>query len=507
MTQMKQKPFLNFWQIWNMCFGFLGIQIGFALQNANTSRIFQTLGADYNNLPILWLAAPITGLIVQPIIGHMSDKTWGKLGRRRPYFLYGALLASAALIIMPNSPTLWFAASMLWIMDASINISMEPFRAFVGDMLPQKQRPKGYGMQTFFIGVGAVSASMLPWMMTNWFEVSNVAPAGEIPDSVKYAFYVGGISYFAAVLWTVISTKEYSPEEIEAFEAYERHLKGIKKGEDHIVADRPVNKFVAHGILWFLAGAILTAFFIGFQLDKQLYILSGGCIVFACIQWTVALLKSKNRINNGFVEVVEDLFAMPNAMRQLAVVQFFSWFALFAMWIYGTAAVTEYHYGSNDPTSLAFAEGADWWGVLSGAYNGFAALAALVIPIIVAKVGQKLAHMINLWIGALGFLSFLVIKDPALLLLSTVGIGFAWASILSLPYSMLSNVLPSNKLGIYMGIFNFFIVLPQILAAAVLGFIISNLLGGEAIYGFAVAGISWFIAGFSVLLVKLPEED
>ncbi|EWH08255.1 major facilitator superfamily transporter [Catenovulum agarivorans DS-2] len=504
---MREKPYLNFWQIWNMCFGFLGIQIGFALQNANTSRIFQTLGADYNNLPILWLAAPITGLVIQPIIGHMSDKTWGKFGRRRPYFLWGALFASAALIIMPNSPTLWFAASMLWIMDASINVSMEPFRAFVGDMMPQKQRPKGYAMQTFFIGVGAVSASMLPWIMTNWFDVANTAPPGEIPDSVKYAFYVGGISFFLAVAWTVFTTKEYSPEEMAEFEKFERVQRGLSEHATHVVNDRSINKFVAHGVLWFLAGLILTAFFIGLNLDKQLYILSGGCIVFACVQWAVAILKSKNRTQNGFVEVVEDLFAMPSAMRQLAVVQFFSWFALFAMWIYGTAAVAEHHFGNGDPTSAAFAEGADWWGVLSAAYNGYAAIAAIVIPIIVAKVGLKLGHMINLWIGALGFLSFLVVEDPTWLLLSTVGVGFAWASILSLPYSMLSNVLPSHKLGVYMGIFNFFIVLPQILAAAVLGFIITEMFDAKPIYGFAIGGISWFIAGFTVLLVKLPNED
>ena len=192
---MKNKPTLGFWQIWNMCFGFMGIQFGFALQNANVSRIFQTLGAEVDDIPILWIAAPLTGLIVQPIIGYMSDRTWTGLGRRRPYFLGGAILASAALIFMPNSPTLWIAAGMLWIMDASINISMEPFRAFVGDNLPEKQRTTGFAMQTFFIGVGAVVASALPWVLTNWLSIANEAPPGVIPDSVKISFYVGGIAF------------------------------------------------------------------------------------------------------------------------------------------------------------------------------------------------------------------------------------------------------------------------------------------------------------------------
>ncbi|MDH3434510.1 MAG: MFS transporter, partial [Gammaproteobacteria bacterium] len=266
---MKQKPHLSFWQIWNMCFGFLGIQFGFALQNANVSRIFQTLGADIDDIPILWVAAPLTGLIVQPIIGYMSDRTWNRLGRRRPYFLVGAILASLALFVMPNSPALWVAAGMLWIMDASINISMEPFRAFVGDMLPEKQRTGGFAMQTFFIGIGAIVASALPWMMANWFDVSNTAPPGQIPDSVKWSFYLGGAVFFLAVAWTVLRTKEYSPEELAEFDA--------ARPPEHVADDatlRAASKYRNGGIVWALIGTAGWYWITANGLDKQLYVLA-----------------------------------------------------------------------------------------------------------------------------------------------------------------------------------------------------------------------------------------
>jgi maltose/moltooligosaccharide transporter len=431
---MREKPALGTWQIWNMCFGFLGIQFGFALQNANVSRIFQSLGATIDELPVLWLAAPVTGLLVQPVIGYMSDRTWGRLGRRRPYFLAGAILATLALIAMPNSPALWVAAAMLWILDASINVSMEPFRALVGDMLPDRQRPAGFAMQSLFIGIGAVVASALPWMLAQ-AGVSNEAAAGEIPATVKWAFYLGAVAFFGAVAWTVATTREYSPAELAAFDGRRE-------------------------------------------------------------------IPNPNQPDRGMLrQILHDLVHMPRVMRQLAVVQFLSWFALFAMWIYTTAAVTSRHYGTTDPTSAAFNEGANWVGVLFAAYNGFAALAALVIPALVARIGRRRAHLVNLALGAAGLASFLFIDDPKMLLLSMVGVGFAWASILSLPYAMLAGAVPAAKMGVYMGIFNFFIVIPQILAAAVLGFLVRTWFDGESILALAAGGALMLAAGIATLFV------
>ena len=500
----QAKPQLSFWQIWNMSFGFLGIQFGFALQNSNVSRIFEALGADYSNLAILWVAAPITGLIVQPIIGYLSDNTWNRLGRRRPYFLWGAIAASAALFVMPNSPTLWLAAGMLWIMDASINVSMEPFRAFVGDMLPNKQRAMGYAMQTFFIGVGAVVASALPWMMSNWFEISNVAPAGVVPDSVKFSFYAGGAIFMAAVLWTVCSTKEYSPEQLAAF-AQAELLSASRAPE--VQTRRSAAQYVKGGSIFALVGIVL---YLGIatnidSLDKNLYILAGGLAAFGICQLIAGYLSSKDKISNGFSEVMGDLFSMPKAMRQLAVVQFFSWFPLFSMWIYTNSAVTSHHYGTTDVTSVAYNEGADWVSILMATYNGVSIFAAIIIPLVVRLSNLQTAHLINLTLGGVGFLSFLFIKDPAWLVLSMVGVGFAWASILSVPYAILANVLPAHKMGVYMGIFNFFIVIPQILAASILGFLITKVFDNEPVYALVIGGCSMFIAGLMTLRVKVPQ--
>jgi len=498
----SKKPQLNFWQIWNMCFGFMGIQFGFALQNSNVSRIFQTLGADYGNMAILWVAAPITGLIIQPIIGYLSDNTWNRLGRRRPYFLYGAIAASLSLFIMPNSPTLWVAAGMLWIMDASINVSMEPFRAFVGDMLPKKQRAMGYAMQSFFIGVGSVVASSLPWIMSNWFDVSNTAMEGTLPDSVKYSFYAGGTIFFLCVLWTVYSTKEYSPEELKAFEKAER--KSNNQNEKQLT--RQSSAYFNGGSIWLLIGIIASAMIMLNidKLDKSLLILSGGFVFFGLCQLIAGLLAKKNS-NNGFAQVMNDLFSMPQTMKQLAVVQFFSWFPFFAMWTYTTAAITEFHYGTSDVTSKAFNEGADWVGVLFSAYNLTSIVAAICIPLVVRKFNLRIAHMINLFLGGFGFISFMFIKDPTLLIISMIGIGFAWASILSVPYAILSNALPANKMGLFMGIFNFFIVLPQILAASILGFLITKVFDNQPIYALVVGGVSMLLAGILTLRVQEPE--
>ena len=428
-----EKPKLSFWQVWNMSFGFLGIQFGFALQNANVSRIFETLGAKLSDIPILWIAAPTTGLLVQPIIGYLSDRTWNRLGRRRPYFLTGAILATAALIVMPNSPALWVAAGMLWILDASINISMEPFRALVADLLPSGQRTTGFAVQSFFIGTGAVVASALPYIFTNWFGVSNIAPKGEIPSSVLYSFYAGAVAFISAVSWTVFRTKEYPPENLEDF-------------------------------------------------------------------------NRNKREHHGWLELVNGIFLsmreMPRTMIQLAVVQFFSWFALFAMWIYTTSAVTSHIYGTTDPTTSLFNKGADWVGVLFAAYNGFAALAAFLLPVIARKTSRKTVHMASLFCGGASLISFLIIHNPIMLLLPMVGIGLAWASILSMPYAILAGSLPPARMGVYMGIFNFFIVIPQITAAGILGFVMKALLGNEAIYALVLGGASMILGGILVLWVK-----
>ncbi len=432
----SQKPRLSFWQIWNMSFGFLGIQFGFALQNANVSRIFETLGASKDELPILWLAAPVTGLLVQPIIGYYSDRTWHKKwGRRRPFFAIGAILATIALFAMPNSTALWMAVIMLWLMDASINISMEPFRAFVGDMLPNEQRTSGFAMQSFFIGIGAVVASALPYIFTNWFGISNVAEDGGIPDAVKWSFYLGGIAYFCAVMWTVFNTEEYPPDDLEKLKAENAEI------------------------------GVFT----------------------------------------GLAESFMGIFKMPKTMVQLAFVQFFSWFALFAMWIYTTSAVTSHVYGTSDTTTALYNEGADWVGICFAIYNGIAAIVAFLLPIVAKRTSRRLTHLMALVLGGIGLISIFYIKDPNLLLISMIGVGIAWASILSMPYAMLSSILPANKMGYYMGVFNFFIVIPQIVAAGILGFMLKSFFENESIYALIIGGISMFIAALLCLIVQDNE--
>jgi maltose/moltooligosaccharide transporter len=432
----SKKPQLSFWEIWNMSFGFLGIQFGFALQNANVSRIFETLGASKDALPILWLAAPVTGLLVQPIVGYYSDRTWHrKWGRRRPFFAIGAILATIALFMMPNSTALWMAVIMLWLMDASINISMEPFRAFVGDMLPDEQRTSGFAMQSFFIGLGAIIASALPYIFTNWFGISNIAADGGIPDSVKWSFYIGGIAYFSAVMWTVFNTKEYPPDDLEKLRE-ENATKGIFTG--------------------------LAESFMG-------------------------------------------IFKMPKTMIQLSFVQFFSWFSLFAMWIYTTSAVTSHVYGTSDTTSVIYNEGADWVGICFAIYNGIAALVAFMLPVIAKKLSRRVTHLLALVCGGIGLISIYFISDPSLLLVSMIGVGIAWASILSMPYAMLSSILPANKMGYYMGVFNFFIVIPQIVAAGILGFLLKTFFGNISIYALIIGGVSMVIAGFLCLIVDDNE--
>lgn len=433
------RPRLSFAELWNMSFGFFGIQFGFALQNANVSRIFQTLGADLDKIAILWIAAPVTGLLVQPIVGYLSDRTWHPYwGRRRPFFFIGAVLASISLFLMPQSSVLWMAAMLLWILDASINISMEPFRAFVGDKLPSSQRTTGFAMQTFFIGIGAVIASLLPYIFTNVFDISNTAPEGVIPPSVRYSFYIGAAVFLAAVLWTVFTTKEFPPDDIKKWE--EEKLK------------------------------------------------SGG------------LFK-------GFSEIITGIGSMPKTMLQLAVVQFFTWLAFFAMWIYTTAGVAQNAFGTTDTTSKAFQDAGDWVGVMFMVYNGVSALAAFLLPVIASKTSRRFTHLICLIIGGIGLVSLFFIKDKSMLLLPMVAVGFAWASTLTMPYAILAGALPANKMGFYMGVFNFFIVIPQIVAAAILGFFVTNVFGNESIYALVVGGVSMVIAGIMNLIVKESGKE
>ncbi|MBE0650208.1 MAG: MFS transporter [Bacteroidales bacterium] len=499
---MTKKPHLSFWQIWNMSVGFFGIQFGFALQNANVSRIFQTLGAEIGNLSILWVAAPVTGLLVQPIIGHYSDKTWSRLGRRRPYFLAGALLASLALLVMPHSSVLWMAAGMLWILDASINVSMEPFRAFVGDMLPDEQRTRGFAMQSFFIGTGAVIASVLPWVMTNWLHISNTAPEGVIPPSVRWSFYIGGVIYFISVLWTIITTKEYTPEQLDSFNEVDIQKQEAVETIDFEAVMKKGKKQFVNGFFWLLAGAILTYWFYYDKLTKDLYVLSFGFIAFGVLMIISGGLQLKRSHKSALVVIMNDMFSMPKTMWQLAFVQFFSWFALFAMWIYTTPAITQYVFHSSDTASAAYNNGADWVSILFAVYNGFAALVAWFLTPMARLTNRKITHSISLILGGLGLLSIYFIKDQYLLLVSMLGVGVAWASILSIPYAILTNALPHDKMGIYMGIFNYFIVIPQIVAAAILGFFLDKFFHSDAVYALILGGISMFIAAALVLFVR-----
>jgi len=484
------KPRLSFWQIWNMCFGFLGIQFGFALQNSNVSRIFETLGAHVDEIAGLWIAAPLTGLLVQPVIGYMSDRTWNGLGRRRPYFLAGALLASVALVFMPHSQALWMAAGMLWILDASINVAMEPFRAFVADQLPPAQRASGYSMQSFFIGVGAVVASMLPWILAQ-FGISNVGGVeSAVPATVRYAFEIGAVVLLGAILWTIFTTREYPPAQLHGFSDATPLSEGVEPGSARHAAVR--------GLVWALAGGVGAVLVWQFALDRMLYVLTVGLVV-----WGL-LLSVGGTLGRGgaFASIIQDIDNMPLRMRQLVPVQFFSWFALFSMWIHTNTAVTRVHFGATDATGAAYNEGANWVGVLFAAYNGFAAVAAIVIPLMVRRLGLQTSHLVNLWLGGAGLLSFLVIRDPHWLLASMIGVGFAWCSILSLPYALLSDSVPSRKMGVYMGIFNFFIVIPQLVAASVLSALLNGFFGGQPIYALAIGGVSFIVAGILSLRVR-----
>ena len=436
-TQAAPQAPTRFSTIWNMSFGFLGIQFGWGLQMANMSAIYEYLGAQPDEIPMLWLAAPLTGLLVQPIIGHISDNTWSpRFGRRRPFFLIGAILASLALIAMPNSSALWMAAGLLWILDASINVSMEPFRAFVSDLLPQQERTRGFAMQSFFIGLGAVIASALPWMLTNWFGVTGSGDGG-IPTTVKLSFYVGAAAFFGAVLYTVLTTKEKPPEDLAAFQARQRANAGV--------------------------GAMVR-------------------------------------------EIGNAIRDMPLTMRQLAWVQIATWLGFFCMWLYfGTAVATDV-FGAPDSSSPRYQQGIEWAGVCFGAYSLVCFVFAHFLPPIAKRAGRKGTHAICLLAGAVGLLSVSMITNPMLLLLSMVGVGVAWASTLSMPYSILAGAIPEGKTGIYMGIFNFFIVIPEIVAALGFGWVMSSFLGNARMAAVTAGGLCLAVAALLVLRVNDKGE-
>lgn len=421
------RPRLSFWQIWNMSFGFFGIQFGWALQQANMSAIYEKLGAEPDRIPILWLAAPMTGFIIQPIIGSMSDRTWNRLGRRRPYFLFGAILASIALYFMPFSPTLLAAASLLWILDASINVSMEPFRAFVADKLNPEQHTTGFVMQSFFIGVGASVASALPYILRH-LGVTGTTESG-IPLTVKYSFMSGAVIYFLAVLWTVATSKEYPPEDMEEFQR--------KKAE-------------------------------------------------------------KNGIMAIFKEIFSAIHDIPQTMKQLAVVQVATWLGLFCMWMFFGLTTARHVFGATDTKSTLYNQGTEWGGVCFSVYSIVCFAISFLLPPLAAKIGKKKVHSISLVLGGIGLLSVYFIHNQYVLLLTMVGVGIAWASILSMPYAILAGALPSERMGVYMGIFNFFIVIPEILAALTFQPIVKHVFNNNPLYVVMLGGACLIVAALLV---------
>ena len=490
----RGRPHLGFAQLFNISFGFFGIQIGFALQNANMSRIFQSLGESLDDLAILWIAAPLTGLIVQPIIGHYSDRTWGRFGRRRPYFFMGAVLASLALFGMPHASTLLAAAMLLWMLDASLNISMEPFRAFVGDMLDKDQHTAGYAIQTAFIGAGAVIGSATPFLLDR-FGISNSTSGGGIPDTVRYSFYLGAAALLASVLWTVVTTREYSPDQLAAF-----------AGDDARHDAPPVPPASAiGGYLWIGAGVMITSIVWAANLEKELYLLGGLVAAYGLARLVARAMYARGSTDTLLTNIVGDFSGMPLIMKRLAVTQFFTWSALFIMWIYTTPVVAQYAYGSSDPASIAYNQAGNWVGILFAVYNGVAALAALfVLRPLARRIGKVRTHAAALAIGALGYASFFVIRSPTMLILSEVAIGFAWASIIAMPYAILASALPQAKLGIYMGLFNIFIVVPQLLVATVMGTIVRYLFPTDPIWTMAAAAAVMGIAALTMLRVREP---
>ncbi|WP_448657951.1 MFS transporter [Sphingomonas sp. CJ99] len=493
-----EKPRQGWAGLFNISFGFFGIQIGFALQNANMSRIFQTLGESLDNLPALWIAAPLTGLLVQPVIGHMSDRTWlGRLGRRRPYFLAGAVLAALSLFLMPLAEVLIFAAVMLWLLDASLNISMEPFRAFVGDMLRKDQHTAGYAVQTAFIGMGAVAGSMFPYLLTS-LGVANEAAPGVVPDTVRWSFWAGAAALFLAVLWTIVTTREYSPAEMAAFD-------GEAQADEQPTRSLASRTF-GSALVWVGAGVAVIAAVQAFALEKEMFLLGGLLIGYGVASIAAIALARRGRDRNMLASIVGDFSGMPGIMKRLALVQFFCWSALFIMWIYTAPVVAANYFGATDTSGAAFNAGANWAGVLFAIHNGIAAVAALTfLPMLARRIGRVRTHIIALLAGAAGFASFFFIADHRWLIVSEIGIGIAWASILAMPYAILASALPQQKLGIYMGLFNVFVVVPQLLVATVMGTIMKAFFPNQPIWTMAFAAGVFMLAALAMLRVPEPR--
>lgn len=497
--QAAQKPMLGLAGLINLSVGFFGIQIGFALQNANMSRVFQTLGAQMDDLPALWIAAPLTGLVVQPLVGYWSDRTWSRFGRRRPFFLTGAILSALALAAMPLAPgiaaPLLLATMLLWVLDASLNIAMEPFRAFVGDMLRTEQHAAGYAMQTVFIGVGAVLGSILPWALEQ-FGIANLAPAGQLPQTVRISFWIGAAILLAAVLWTVLSTREFDPEEMRRFT--------IATPPDHAPPSCPLAAMsFGRPAVWIAAGGLLLALMWPLSLEREIAFLAALLMLYGCLTALAIRSARRNRPAGILSSIVGDFAGMPLVMKRLALVQFFSWSAFFIMWINTTPVVAQYTFGSTDPASAAYNEGASWVNVLFTVYNGVAAIAALVLlPALSRRFGAAGTHAICLCLGAAGFLGFFAARTPGALVVCEIAIGIAWASILSMPYAILASNLPPAKLGIYMGLFNVFIVIPQLIVATATGTLMQAFFPGQPIWTMLFAAGSILAAAIAMYPVQ-----
>ncbi|WP_213979052.1 MFS transporter [Sphingomonas sp. dw_22] len=449
-----------------MCLGLFGVQVVWGLQNVNTSRIFQTLGANIDELALLWIAAPITGLFVQPVIGHLSDRTWGPLGRRRPYIVAGTLLTALALVAMPLATTLWSACLMLWLLTAAINVAMEPFRALVADTLPEPRRTSAYALQVFFIGAGAVFASALPWMLNHWFGQGGHA------GSVGIAYGIGAVVLLATVGWSVATTRERPPEQLAPGPGEVPH--------PEVPSASGAAALTFSGIAWISGGMLLAGVTAALGSARELYLVAGIAALFGLLQLGAVLLRRRGRASIGMIVIVEDILHMPSVLKRLAVVQFFTWFGMFALWVYAIPAVAALDFGTLDPASPAYGESADWVGILFAEYNAVAAGAALLLPAITRRIGRHACHAICLGCGALGLLGFAGMHRAGDLWLPALGIGIAWAAILSLPYAMLSDGVPARKMGVYMGIHNIFIVLPQLVAASIMGFVVRVPFGGHA---------------------------
>jgi len=487
------KASLPLLAVCNMCFGLFGVQIVWGLHNVNTSRIFQTFGANVDELAFLWIAAPAAGLLVQPVIGYLSDRTWGRLGRRRPYMLLGALLSAAVLFAMPNVHTLWAASLMLWMLIAAINIVMEPFRALVADSLPEKQRNLGFAIQVFFIGAGAVFASALPWMLFHWVGLSPEAETGGLPATVRAAFYVGGLLLLLSVAWSVFSTRESPPELLSE--------PALEIASHAGMAPVEPRRWAAQAWGWIAAAIGVVSVAIFWLGDRELHVLAAIAGSYGLLTLLVARYRAKGWELPGVLEIVEDVIRMPPVLRRLAVVQFFTWFGLFAMWVFTLPAIAAQHFGTTDIASLAYGLAADRVSLVFAEYNGVAALAALALPLLAARAGRRMAHALCLLAGAAGLIGLVLIGDPGWLWVPTIGIGVAWAAVLSLPYAMLADALPAAKRGVYMGIHNIFLVLPQLVAASVFGVLVEQLFAGRTVYAIALAATCFLIAAIVSLTI------